>query len=48
MESECCITRATIEYDIKEECGDNASFVWIDPFMALVNLVADHVLTKSN
>lgn len=47
-DEESCITKATIEYDIKEDFTDNASFVSIDPLMAIMNLVVNHVLVKKN
>ncbi|KAL8095554.1 norbelladine synthase-like [Apium graveolens] len=47
-DEESCITKATIEYELKEEFTDNASFVSIDPLMAIMNLVVNHVAVKSN
>ncbi|CAN4102086.1 unnamed protein product [Withania somnifera] len=35
-----CITKATIEYEVKEEAAANVSFVSIQPFVAIMNLVA--------
>lgn len=46
-DEESSITKATIDYDIKEDFTDNASFVSIDPLMAIMNLVVNHVLIKS-
>ncbi|CAN4113743.1 unnamed protein product [Withania somnifera] len=39
-DKETCITKATIEYEVKEEAVANASFVSIQPFVAIMNLVA--------
>ncbi|KAK1366342.1 S-norcoclaurine synthase [Heracleum sosnowskyi] len=47
-DEESCITKATVEYDLKEDFADNASFVSIDTYMAIMNLVVNHVLVKSN
>ncbi|MCE2055759.1 hypothetical protein HAX54_043351 [Datura stramonium] len=39
-DKETCITRATIEYDVKEEAAANASFVSIQTFVDIMNMVA--------
>ncbi|KAJ8535658.1 hypothetical protein K7X08_023378 [Anisodus acutangulus] len=39
-DKETCITKTTIEYEVKEEEAANASFVSIQPFVAIMNLVA--------
>ncbi|XP_060175385.1 norbelladine synthase-like [Lycium barbarum] len=39
-DKEKCITKTTIEYEVKEEAAANASFVSIQPFVAIMNLVA--------
>ncbi|KAK4717603.1 hypothetical protein R3W88_015941 [Solanum pinnatisectum] len=44
---ETCITKSTIEYEVKEEAIANASFVSIQPFVAIMNLVAKY-LTQGN
>ncbi|XP_074351389.1 norbelladine synthase-like [Apium graveolens] len=38
-----CITKTTIEYDIKEEYAANASLVSIDPFITIMNFAAIHI-----
>ncbi|KAK4363669.1 hypothetical protein RND71_018910 [Anisodus tanguticus] len=45
-DKETCITKTTIEYEVKEEEAANASFVSIQPFVAIMNLVAKR-LTQS-
>ncbi|KAH0664798.1 hypothetical protein KY285_026004 [Solanum tuberosum] len=40
---ETCITKSTIEYEVKEEAIANASFVSIQPFVAIMNLVAKYL-----
>lgn len=46
--SSSCITRATIEYDLKEDSAANASFVSIQPLMAIVNAAANYLLKNQN
>lgn len=43
-----CITKSTIEYDIKEDYAANASLVSIHPLMVVMNLAAIHILAKTN
>ncbi|XP_047308980.1 norbelladine synthase-like [Impatiens glandulifera] len=48
-EGTSCITRSTIEYDVKEEFEDNASFVNIEPLVMLMQAAADILLiAKAN
>ncbi|KAM7499880.1 hypothetical protein LguiA_024294 [Lonicera macranthoides] len=46
--SSSCITRATIEYDLNEDSAANASFVSIQPVMAIVNTAANYLLKNQN
>ncbi|XP_055829546.1 norbelladine synthase-like [Solanum dulcamara] len=39
-DKETCITKATIEYEVKEEAIANVSYVSIQPFKAIMDLVA--------
>nr|GLL42803.1 S-norcoclaurine synthase 1-like [Ipomoea trifida] len=41
-----CITKTTIEYEVKEESAANASFVSIQSFVAIMNAVATYLTTK--
>lgn len=43
-----CITKSTIEYELKEEYAANASLVSIDSLMAIMNIANSHVLAKTN
>ncbi|KAK1366344.1 S-norcoclaurine synthase [Heracleum sosnowskyi] len=43
-----CITKATIEYQLKEEYAANASLVSIDSLIAIMNIANSHVLAKTN
>ncbi|KAK2999120.1 hypothetical protein RJ639_024604 [Escallonia herrerae] len=43
-----CITRATIEYDVKEEAAANASFVSIEPLLNIMKIAANHLLKINN
>lgn len=43
-----CITKATIEYELKEESAANASLVSIDTLMATMTIANSHVLAKTN
>lgn len=38
-----CITKATIEYDIKEDYAANASLVSIEPLKAIMKIVANYL-----
>ncbi|KAK1366345.1 S-norcoclaurine synthase [Heracleum sosnowskyi] len=42
-----CITKATIEYQLKEESAANASLVKIDTLMATMNIANSHVVANS-
>ncbi|GFQ02201.1 s-norcoclaurine synthase [Phtheirospermum japonicum] len=43
--NECCNTRATIEYEVKEEANvDAAALVSIQPMVAILNVAAKHLL----
>ncbi|KAK1366343.1 S-norcoclaurine synthase [Heracleum sosnowskyi] len=42
-----CITKSTIEYDVKEDYAANASLVSIDPLMVVMKLAAIHILAKT-
>ncbi|XP_047329479.1 norbelladine synthase-like [Impatiens glandulifera] len=42
-----CITRATIEYDLKEEFAANASAVNIQPLVLVMQAAADHLLAQN-
>lgn len=39
-----CITKATIEYEVKEEAAANASLVSIEPLTAIMKGAADYLL----
>ncbi|XP_047333084.1 norbelladine synthase-like [Impatiens glandulifera] len=41
-----CITRCTIEYEIKEEFAANASFVSIQTLVVVMNAAADFLIAK--
>ncbi|KAL1813627.1 hypothetical protein ACET3Z_023692 [Daucus carota] len=43
-----CITKATIEYELREEYAANASLVSIDGPMAMMNIVKTHILSTTN
>ncbi|KAK3020304.1 hypothetical protein RJ639_046516 [Escallonia herrerae] len=43
-----CITRATIEYDTKEESATNASFVSIELLLDIMKIAADNLLKNDN
>ncbi|GFQ02202.1 s-norcoclaurine synthase [Phtheirospermum japonicum] len=45
-ENGCCITRATIEYEVKEE--ENAALVSIQPLVAVMKVAANHLLQNYN
>ncbi|XP_052179339.1 norbelladine synthase-like [Diospyros lotus] len=40
---DCCITKATIEYDLKEEAAANASIVSIQPLVLIMETAADYL-----
>ncbi|KAI7731430.1 hypothetical protein M8C21_007800, partial [Ambrosia artemisiifolia] len=42
-----CVMKLTIEYDIKEEFGANASLVTTEPLLAIMSVATEHLL-KSN
>ncbi|GJR90159.1 S-norcoclaurine synthase 2-like protein [Tanacetum coccineum] len=42
-----CIVKATLEYDVKEEFADNASFATNEPLVAIMSVANEHLL-KSN
>ncbi|KAK3011098.1 hypothetical protein RJ639_010592 [Escallonia herrerae] len=46
--SHSCITRTTIEYDVKEEAAANASFVSIEPLLNIMKIAANHLLKINN
>ncbi|KAK4436132.1 hypothetical protein Salat_0776900 [Sesamum alatum] len=41
-----CVTRSTVEYELKEEFAANAAFVSIEPLVAVMRVAADY-LTKN-
>nr|GLL42806.1 S-norcoclaurine synthase 1-like [Ipomoea trifida] len=41
-----CITKTTIEYEVKEESAANASFVSTQTFVEIMNAVATYLTTK--
>ena len=43
-----CITRATVEYELKEESAANASLASIDALMAIMNIANTHILATTN
>lgn len=43
-----CITKATIEYELRKEYAANASLVSIDGPMAMMNIVKTHILSTTN
>ncbi|KAK2977214.1 hypothetical protein RJ640_028419 [Escallonia rubra] len=43
-----CITRTTIEYDVKEEAAANASYVTIEPLLNIMKIAANHLLKINN
>ncbi|KAM3234250.1 hypothetical protein T459_32584 [Capsicum annuum] len=47
-DKDTCITKATIEYEVKEEAIANVSFVSIQPFVDIMNLVAKCVTQGTN
>lgn len=42
------ITRATIEYELKEESAANVSMVSIDALMGIMSIANAHILAKTN
>ncbi|KAL1813626.1 hypothetical protein ACET3Z_023691 [Daucus carota] len=42
------ITRATIEYELKEEAAANVSMVSIDALMGIMSIANAHILAKTN
>ncbi|CAK9138420.1 unnamed protein product [Ilex paraguariensis] len=42
-----CVTKSTIEYEIKEEASANAAFVTIQPLVAVMKAAADYLI-KNN
>ncbi|KAL7003820.1 hypothetical protein U1Q18_004964 [Sarracenia purpurea var. burkii] len=45
---ESCITKATIEYDLKEEAAANASIVTIQQFVSVMEAAANYLITNNN
>ncbi|XP_052183053.1 norbelladine synthase-like [Diospyros lotus] len=46
--ADCCITKATIEYDLKEEFAANASVVSIQPVQMLLEFGAKYLLENKS
>ncbi|KAL8519716.1 hypothetical protein ACS0TY_010593 [Phlomoides rotata] len=46
--NEECVTRATIEYEVKDEVAENAAFVSILPYVAIMQFAADHLHQNHN
>ncbi|KAL8095556.1 norbelladine synthase-like [Apium graveolens] len=42
-----CITKATIEYELKEESAANVSMVSIDSLIAIMNIANTHILANT-
>ncbi|KAL2558894.1 S-norcoclaurine synthase 2 [Forsythia ovata] len=45
--SSSCITKSTIEYEVKEESAANASFVSIQPLVNIMDVAANYLESKS-
>lgn len=43
-----CVTRVTIEYEVKDEVAQNAALVTIQPFVAIMQLAADNLHQNHN
>ena len=44
MDSDTCMVRTTIEYDVKEEAAANASYATIDAVAKLAELAKNHLI----
>lgn len=42
-----CITKVTIEYDIKEDYAANVSLVVIDPLVGVMEIVANYLTNRT-
>ncbi|XP_076896116.1 norbelladine synthase-like [Bidens hawaiensis] len=42
-----CIVKITLEYEVKEEAADNASFVTIEPYAVLMKFANEHLLSST-
>ncbi|KAL4560743.1 hypothetical protein LXL04_032897 [Taraxacum kok-saghyz] len=42
-----CLVKTTIEYEVKEEAKDNAKLATIEPFVVLMKLANEHLLSSS-
>ncbi|KAL0452291.1 UNVERIFIED_CONTAM: hypothetical protein Slati_1207200 [Sesamum latifolium] len=47
-EEEYCITRGTVEYELKEEAAANAALVSIEPVVAVMQVAADYLTRNYN
>ncbi|KAL3622618.1 hypothetical protein CASFOL_034029 [Castilleja foliolosa] len=47
-DNESCITRTTIEYEVKDEAAAAASFVSARPLLAVMHIVAGHLILNYN
>lgn len=41
-----CLVKTTIEYEVKEEAKDNAKLATIEPFVVLMKLANEHLLSS--
>ncbi|KAI3511936.1 hypothetical protein L1887_19097 [Cichorium endivia] len=42
-----CVVKTTIEYEVKEEAKDNAKLATIEPFVVLMKLANEHLLSSN-
>lgn len=47
IDASSCITKCTLDYDVKEEAAANVSLISIDPFTAIMKAAANYLLTAS-